>query len=450
MKSRDINISLVIGSMAILLITTSQEILTTAEKLTTGAINTTAATTLVGSLTILVLYLYIQIRTICISSFSFLFDIRTRRSQKTTSPKYEHYVSVIVPAYNESGNIVLTLNSILKSTHSNLEIIVVDDGSSDTTREEVRNYIYNHNSANIKLIAKKNKGKWDAINTGLRHARYEHILLMDADSRLHHNSIQEGINSMINNNADVICGHILVANTRTLICKLQALEYTLTNCIRRRAQSYFQSVLIVPGPFGLYKKGVLNEITTSIIGEHRDKISGPVSSDTFAEDCDLTINALCLGFKIHYESRAKVSTKAPEDLFSLANQRYRWNRGHMQVSKKYLSAIRNATIPIPFSSLMWLIFTLVLDSIFLPALFFGATLFGIYLFLSGSVGQFLPQMALAMFGTEINTVIYSTQCEHDPAQNIPYSILLPFYQLILVFSWVTAAFDEARSSKMSW
>ena len=449
MKSRDINVALAIGSTALLSIATYQETLITAQRLNSGNYNPTAATALIGSLTILILYLYIQLRTICISIFSFLFDIQNRATQKS-STKHEYHVSIIVPAYNESDNIKFTLDSIIKSTYPNFEVIVIDDGSSDTTYKEVKDYIYKRKSSNIRLITKQNKGKWDAINIGLKHASHEYILLMDADSRLHRDSIQEGINSLIKNKADVICGHILVANTRTLICKLQALEYTLTNCIRRRAQSYFKNVLIVPGPFGLYKKAVLSEITSSICSRNGDKTSGPVSPDTFAEDCDLTINALCLGFKVHYESNAKVSTKAPENLVLLANQRYRWNRGHMQVSKKYLSAIKNATIPIPFVSLMWLINTLVVDSIFLPALFFGATIFGVYLFLSGSVGQFLPQMALAMVGIELNIVIYSTQCEHDPARHIPYSVLLPFYRIILLTSWITAAFDEARSSKMSW
>ena len=357
---------------------------------------------------------------------------------------------MLVPAYNESKNIKLTLESIVQSNYQNFEIIVINDGSTDATSAEVKEFISNHGTCHISLIEKKNTGKWDAINCGLSHAQHEHILLMDADSRLRTDSIQKGINSLINHKVDVICGHISVINTRSLICKLQALEYTLTNCLKRRAQAYFQNVLIVPGPFGLYKRTVLSDITESIQSQRCGNVTGPVSPDTFAEDCDLTINALCLGFKIHYESEARVLTKAPENLVSLANQRYRWNRGHMQVSKKYISAIKNATIPMPFAPLLWLTNTLILDSMLLPSLFFAANIIGIYLFLTGSVGQFLPQMVLAMIGIEINLVIYATQCEHEPPANIPYSIFLPFYRIILICSWMTAALDESKSQKMSW
>ena len=449
MSTKDINLLAAVAALAFLIYATFNTLAGAINTLQAGSIE--ARSSILSTSGILILSLYIQARTLCICCFSYLFNLNSSNDlRKNRSQHHEDFISVIVPAYNESGNIIPTLQSIIDSDHLNLEIIVVNDGSTDTTSLEVNDFISGNPGKNIALINKANSGKWDAINHGVAAARHQLILLMDADSRLLKTSIRNGIHSLKQHNVDVICGNISVFNTNTLVATLQSLEYTLTNCLRRRAQSYFNSVLIVPGPYGLYKKQVLNAISKSINIQNHGNEYGPVSSDTYAEDCDLTIHALCLGFKIHYESAAKVLTKAPDNLFSLANQRYRWNRGHMQVSKKYLRASKEASIAIPFHSLVWIINTLVVDSLIMPFLFLLSSIAGIYLFLNGSVGQFLPQMALTMLGIEINLVIYCIRCERESSSHIPSAVFLPFYRIILIFSWITAAFDEAKSQRMSW
>ena len=449
MTTKEINLIAAITALTLLFYVTLNTLIGTISALRVGAVETESY--LLATSGILILALYIQARTLVFCCFSYLFNKNNVDSLRRNPPRpYEDFISVIVPAYNESGNIIPTLQSIIDSDHLNLEIIVVNDGSSDTTSIEVDEFIHQNPNKKITLINKCNTGKWDAINHGVAAACYQFILLIDADSRLLKSSITNGIHSLKQHNVDVICGNISVFNTNTLCTTLQSLEYALTNCLRRRAQSYFSSVLIVPGPYGLYKRKVLNAISDSINHQKRSRYYGPLSSDTYAEDCDLTVHALCLGFKTYYESAAKVLTKAPENLFSLANQRYRWNRGHMQVSKKYLRASKRANIAIPFHSLVWIINTLVIDSLIMPFLFLLSSVAGIYLFLNGSVGQFLPQMILIMLGIEINLVIYCIRCEHEPPSHIPSAVFLPLYRIILIFSWVTAAFDEAKSRKMSW
>ena len=407
---------------------------------------------LIGTLGILLLSLYIQARTFTICFFSYAFDISKRNSKPPQEDENhtDEYLSVIIPAFNESKNITPTLQSVIDSGHTDLEILVVDDGSTDSTSTAVNHFISENPHCQIKLIQKINTGKWDAINHGINQSSYDLILIIDADSRVKKNAISNGIQALKKYNADVVCGHVAVRNHQSAIGKLQGLEYALTNCFRRRAQSFFNGVLIVPGPFGLYKKKVLSEISLYNNSQVKVNDSGPVSGDTFAEDCDLTVNALCLGFKVHYESTATVLTKAPSNLLDLANQRYRWNRGHMQVSKKYIRSIWKASIPVPFSVFLWLINTLFIDSLLLPSLFLAGTATGFFLLLSGSVGQFLPQLALTMLGIEFNLAMYCISCENEPSSYLKYSPLLPFYRIILTFSWVAAAIDEARSKKMTW
>ncbi|MCF1502428.1 glycosyltransferase family 2 protein [Afifella sp. H1R] len=85
--------------------------------------------------------------------------------------------SVVVPAYNCEATIAETLRSILNQTFSDLELIVVDDGSTDATTEIVNGFT----DERIRLISQKNRGLAGAHNTGIYHARGRYIGFCDAD-----------------------------------------------------------------------------------------------------------------------------------------------------------------------------------------------------------------------------------------------------------------------------
>ncbi len=94
----------------------------------------------------------------------------------TDSPK----ISVIIPTFNCSKYLPEAINSVLNQTYQNLEMIVVDDGSTDTTREIINSYI-NRYPKKIKYIFQENKGLACARNTGVKNALGEYIALLDAD-----------------------------------------------------------------------------------------------------------------------------------------------------------------------------------------------------------------------------------------------------------------------------
>lgn len=90
-------------------------------------------------------------------------------------------VSVVIPAYNAENTIVRCLNSVLAQTYPVFEIIVINDGSTDRTKEIIEEYIQNHSGFNIKLINKANGGVSSARNVGLKLASGEYIALLDSD-----------------------------------------------------------------------------------------------------------------------------------------------------------------------------------------------------------------------------------------------------------------------------
>ncbi len=88
-------------------------------------------------------------------------------------------ISIIIPAYNAEKYITQALESALEQTYTNIEIIIVDDGSTDTTAEIIKEKY--QNDARVKLISQKNAGVAVVRNNGIRVAQGEYIAFLDAD-----------------------------------------------------------------------------------------------------------------------------------------------------------------------------------------------------------------------------------------------------------------------------
>ena len=228
-------------------------------------------------------------------------------------------VTVIVPAYNEEKAIGKTVDALLELSYVNKEIIVVDDGSTDGTFEVAKRHA---KSDYTRVVKKPNGGKWDALNTGIRGAKGEFIVCIDADTLLDPNAIHHLIKHFSDPNIGAVAGNVKVGNRRGLLTKLQALEYVVGINLHRRSEANLQNVTVVPGPIGAFRASVLKEI-------------GLFEGDTFAEDADVTLKILKAGYKTVYEARAIGYTEAPTSMTSLAKQRYRWYRGSLQVLTKH-------------------------------------------------------------------------------------------------------------------
>lgn len=113
-------------------------------------------------------------------------------------------VSVIIPVYNCEKYIVDCVDSVLMQTYDNIEIIIVNDGSTDRTGEILRER-YDQNSKCI-LIEQSNGGVCKARNTGLEVARGEFIMFVDADDALYADSIEILHDMIFEQNADIVSG----------------------------------------------------------------------------------------------------------------------------------------------------------------------------------------------------------------------------------------------------
>jgi poly-beta-1,6 N-acetyl-D-glucosamine synthase len=248
--------------------------------------------------------------------------LHKRREKKDSGfdPKLEKpLVSVIVPAYNEEKAIGKTIESLLNLSYDNKEVIVVDDGSTDKTLEVAKQYAKENY---VKVATKPNGGKWDALNTGIKRAKGEFIICIDADTLLDRDAVQHLIKHFIDPKIGAVAGNVKVGNRRGILTKLQALEYIVGINLHRRSEANLENVTVVPGPIGAFRASIFKEV-------------GLFEGDTFAEDADITFRILKAGYKTVFEARAFGFTEAPKSMTGLAKQRYRWYRGSLQVLSKH-------------------------------------------------------------------------------------------------------------------
>jgi len=228
---------------------------------------------------------------------------------------YSPKVSIIVPAFNEEINAVRTVDYLLKSTYPEIEVIFVDDGSLDNTYSIIQSTF--KDNAKVKVMTKPNGGKAAALNYGIEQATGEILVCIDADTILPADAISRMIPFFSDSKVGAVAGNVRVGNTLNMLTNWQSIEYTTSQNFDRRAYDAVNAILVVPGAIGAFRKTAM------------DAIDG-FTTDTLAEDCDLTLRMLRAGYVIRTCNEALALTEAPETLKMFLKQRSRWTFGMMQ------------------------------------------------------------------------------------------------------------------------
>lgn len=264
-------------------------------------------------------------RLVVIGALAFAQWIRSRkRRREHAGESYEPFVSIIVPAFNEEYVIGSTIHSLLTSDYANYEIIVVDDGSKDRTSEVIRERF--GGDARVRLFTEANGGKANALNFGLRYAKGDVIVALDADTQFPPNTIRALARRFADPNMGAIAGNAKVGNRINIVTRWQALEYITAQNMDRRAFASLNCITVVPGAVGAWRRDLIEKV-------------GGFNAETLAEDQDLTLQIRKLGYKIGYEEAAIGWTEAPDRLGMLARQRFRWAYGTLQCMWKHRDAL---------------------------------------------------------------------------------------------------------------
>jgi cellulose synthase/poly-beta-1,6-N-acetylglucosamine synthase-like glycosyltransferase len=231
-------------------------------------------------------------------------------------------VSVLVPAHNEEAGIESTVRSLLESTHPYLQVIVIDDGSTDRTARIVETI----RDPRVTVIRQNQTGKPGALNTGLGYARHNIVVMVDADTIFEEDALQRLIQPLAHPAIGAVSGNTKVGNRSRLLGRWQHLEYVFGFNLDRRMFEVLECMTTVPGAIGAFRRDALMGI-------------GGVSDDTLAEDTDLTMALWRAGWRVVYEESAVAWTEVPGTLSQLWRQRYRWCYGTLQSMWKHRSAV---------------------------------------------------------------------------------------------------------------
>jgi cellulose synthase/poly-beta-1,6-N-acetylglucosamine synthase-like glycosyltransferase/peptidoglycan/xylan/chitin deacetylase (PgdA/CDA1 family)/spore germination protein YaaH len=254
-----------------------------------------------------------------------------RRTPPMPDPSVGATVSVLIPCFNEEKVIVASVRRILASTWPNLEVIVLDDGSSDGTSRVVSEAF--DGEPRVRLRRFENGGKARALNRGLAEASGEIIVALDADTLFPPDTVPKLVRWFSDPRVGAVAGNAIVGNRRNLITRWQALEYVTAQNLERRALAALGAVTVVPGAVGAWRREALEAL-------------GGYPSDTLAEDQDLTIAVQRAGWLVEFDPDARAYTEAPETIQGLLKQRFRWSFGTLQCLWKHRAALFNPQRPV--------------------------------------------------------------------------------------------------------
>ena len=361
---------------------------------------------------------------------------RMNERRKPVPDSFSPKVSVILPAFNEEKVIGEVLRGFQKVRYSEMEVLVVDDGSSDNTFETAR-AVGDSLNLDIRVFTKPNGGKAGALNFGISKSRGEFVLCMDADSLLEPDSITRGIRHFYDNdNLAAVAGVVRAENgDQNLLARFQQLDYYIGH-FQRKFLSVLGMVSIVPGPIGLFRKSAI-----AAVGGYESE------NATFAEDTELTFRLIASGWQVICEDNMVAWTEVPVEYNNLVRQRYRWSRGVYQALVKNLDTFNNSG---KSNNLAFLIF-LIWEQILIPILDFAFLFSFVSVFLVGeSLSYYTPMLAWVLIA-DISIAVLASLRDRSIFYWLPVAVAsrLTYVNVLLVWKML-AFYDEWKSVGMSW
>ncbi|MBP5937673.1 bifunctional polysaccharide deacetylase/glycosyltransferase family 2 protein [Streptomyces acidiscabies] len=250
---------------------------------------------------------------------------KRHRRRFSWGPEVTRRVSVVVPAYNEKKCIANTLGSLARSTHP-IEVIVVDDGSTDGTSEIARDAATRLGMDNVRVVRQENAGKPAALNNGVRSASCDIVVMMDGDTVFEPDAVHQLVQPFADPGVGAVAGNAKVGNRNTVIGAWQHIEYVMGFNLDRRMYDLLRCMPTIPGAIGAFRRDAVLQ-------------AGGMSEDTLAEDTDITIAMHRAGWQVVYQEHARAWTEAPGSLKQLWSQRYRWSYGTMQALWKHRKSL---------------------------------------------------------------------------------------------------------------
>jgi cellulose synthase/poly-beta-1,6-N-acetylglucosamine synthase-like glycosyltransferase len=330
------------------------------------------------------------------------------RKRKRSHSKSTPTVSVLIPAWNEEVGIIKTIRSVLNTNYPALQLLVINDGSTDSTHKKVSRFIdqyreNGHAGAELKYLNLCNGGKAHALNRALKHVTGEIVITIDADSVMDPEAISHLVKHFDDPRVGGVAGNVIIGNHKKPIEWMQQMEY-LYGFFFKRSDALFNSVYIIGGAAAAYRRQVLEEV-----GDFDDTI--------ITEDIELSTRILSHGYKTRYAADAVIYTEPPSDLSGLCSQRLRWKYGRIMTFIKYRKLFFSRQ-PEHNPYLTWFILPIAVYAELL--LLIEAAMLLIFFFYTIRTSDYMP----LIFTVILLTIIISIQILTDPKTRNHRNLLL--------------------------
>ena len=270
--------------------------------------------------------------------FTFLKSSSIKKEKKNFQPG----ISVLIPAYNEESVIRRTLRTVLKSNYDNFEVILINDGSIDNTSKIAKKF-------NIKIINGEHNGKSEALNLGMKFAKFDFIVTLDADTLVDKNFLKEIINPFSDNSVGATNGMAFIKPSN-IIEQFQTIEFYFNNLIRNSFSKVFNNGIWFFGAAACFRKNVL------------EKLNG-FSTKVLTEDMDVSLRIFEHGFNVLTVETAYYHTRAAKNLKELFIQRMRWFFGGLQCMRLHKRLLRRKSFAVKylfFNQWFWAFFSIII------------------------------------------------------------------------------------------
>ncbi|MBW2977468.1 glycosyltransferase family 2 protein [Candidatus Woesearchaeota archaeon] len=388
-------------------------------------------------------------------NFLYLYDPKKRQKLKNYPA-----VTITIPAFNEERTISKTLRSVLNLSYpkNKIEILVVNDGSTDKTVEIVE--VFSKKYKNIKLINQKNKGKAAALNTALKIASGEFFACLDADSTITKRSLALMLPHFSQKKTAAVISGLKVNNAKNTYEKLQRFEYILA-ILMRKLKASINTLAMTPGVLSIYRTKVLKKV-------------GKFDRKNMTEDFEIAMRLKYFGHDINIEPSSFTYTNVPNTFSSFFRQRVRWFRGFIYNHLKYKEMFFNKKygilgffqLPLNILGVFSLLISMGIITFFVISKIaeFIIRVFKVEGYLTNYIIK-LPSLKeiLLSHNTKIMLPIYiasisgiylfylahkqSKEKIKNPASVLTYFILYPYLVLI---HWISAISQEILKLKRKW
>lgn len=227
-------------------------------------------------------------------------------------------ISILIPCFNEGLNVRETIAAAVAQRYENIEIIAINDGSSDNTAEVLDDLASEYPVLRVIHLA-ENQGKAVALNTGAAAARSDFLVCIDGDALLERDTAAYLVAPLLQRpRVGAVTGNPRIRTRSTLIGRVQVGEFSSIIGLIKRTQRVYGQIFTVSGVVTAFRRRALAEV-------------GYWSPDMVTEDIDISWKLQLSHWAIFFEPRALCWILMPETLKGLWKQRLRWAQGGAEV-----------------------------------------------------------------------------------------------------------------------